>query len=96
MTNMLLLRIFEHKQELVEGFSKQYHLHKLLYFEFAEQPGQAIIREKQIKNLSREEKIKLIASTNPKFLDLYAEVLKVFGVQADEVEQMYRAVHRGN
>lgn len=49
-TNNLIKRVFEHKNELVEGFTKQYIIHKLLYFEEHLDINQAILREKQLKN----------------------------------------------
>ncbi len=75
MTNDLRRRIFEHKNELHEGFTKRYHLHKLLYYESGGSAMGAIIREKQIKNLSREEKLGLIKNKNPLMKDLSGEIL---------------------
>lgn len=69
-TNNLLRRVSEHKQEVVEGFSKKYHLHKLLYYEVVEGQIEAIVREKQIKDMNRDEKIKMIIELNPEFKDL--------------------------
>ncbi|MCL5003649.1 MAG: GIY-YIG nuclease family protein [Patescibacteria group bacterium] len=69
-TNNLLRRVHEHKNNLVAGFTSKYNLHKLVYYESFETIEQAIIREKQIKDLNRDEKINLISKLNPKFKDL--------------------------
>ncbi len=74
MTNNLLRRLYEHQHELADGFTKKYHLHKLLYFEAVESARGAIIREKQIKNMSRAEKLSLIAGKNPSLRDLSPEL----------------------
>ncbi len=74
MTNNLLKRVLQHKQELVDGFTKKYHLHKLVYYETFETPLEAIIREKQLKNLGRDEKISLIRTMNPTFRDLLDKI----------------------
>ena len=64
-------RIYEHKEKLVEGFTKKYNVNKLVYFEQFDNIVNAIEREKQIKGCSRKDKINLIKSVNPKFEDLY-------------------------
>ncbi len=76
MTNDLRRRLYEHKNALHEGFTKKYHLHKLLYFEVGDTAMGAIIREKQIKNMSRNEKLELIKSRNPQMKDLSDDILK--------------------
>ena len=75
MTNNLIRRVYEHKNELIEGFTKKYHLHKLVYYESFNSPKEAIIREKQIKYLDRKEKINLIRQLNPNFKDLYNKII---------------------
>ncbi len=70
-TSDLKRRIWEHKNKITKGFSNKYNLYKLLYYEIYQDPENAIIREKQIKSGSREKKIELIESMNPKWIDLY-------------------------
>ena len=69
-TNDLKRRVFEHKSGLNEGFTKKYHVHKLIYFEIFDYVELAIAREKQIKGYSREKKIKLIEAMNPEWKEL--------------------------
>ncbi len=78
MTNNLIRRITEHKEERIEGFSKRYGLHKLVYYEYYEHPVYAIRREKQIKAGNREQKIKLIESINPDWCDLFEKVKQLY------------------
>ena len=70
-TNNLERRIFEHKNELIEGFSKKYQTHKLVYYELTSNINEAIEREKQLKGWARKKKEKLINSINPSWQDLY-------------------------
>lgn len=74
-TNNLIKRIFEHKNKLVDGFTKKYNLKKLVYYEIFSDPVSAISREKQIKGGSRDKKIKLIIKGNPEFEDLYSKII---------------------
>ena len=74
-TSNLVKRIFQHKNHLVDGFSKKYRLHKLLYFESFEDIKSALEREKQLKRWHRGWKINLIASVNPDFKDLYPDIV---------------------
>lgn len=73
-TSQLKKRVYQHKNKLVEGFSKKYNVNKLVYFERFERAEQAIKREKQIKNLVRRKKIELINKFNPDWKDLYQEI----------------------
>jgi len=73
-TNDLRKRIYEHKEKLVEGFTKRYNLNKLVYFETCGDIQSAISREKQIKDGSRQKKIDLINNFNNKWRDLYNEL----------------------
>ena len=73
--NNLIRRVFEHKQKNnPKSFTARYNLNKLVYFEFFSDARLAIIREKQIKNLSRKQKIELVLKVNPKFNDLFYEI----------------------
>ena len=69
-TNNLERRVYEHKNKLVEGFSKRYNLNKLVYFECSQDIVIAIEREKQLKGWLRSKKISLIKSVNPNWNDL--------------------------
>ena len=73
-TSNLQKRIYEHKEKLIEGFTKKYHVTKLIYYEIFNDIESAILREKQIKGGSRKKKIDLIKSINPEFKDLYNEL----------------------
>ncbi len=70
-TNDLIRRVYEHKQKLVEGFTKKYNIVKLVYYEVFGDCFSAIQREKQIKDGSRKKKEELINSINKEWRDLY-------------------------
>lgn len=70
MTNDIQRRIFEHKSEMINGFSKRYYTKKLVYVEEYEHPIEAISREKQLKGYKRFKKIALIEKMNPSWNDL--------------------------
>jgi putative endonuclease len=72
-TNDLIRRIFEHKNKLVEGFTKKYNLRKLVYYEATNDIESAINREKQLKNWHRNWKMNLIDQFNPDWKDLSAD-----------------------
>ncbi|MDO8570046.1 MAG: GIY-YIG nuclease family protein [Candidatus Daviesbacteria bacterium] len=74
-TNNLIRRAYEHKNDLVEGFTKKYGVHDLVYFESCQDVTEAIIREKQMKKWKRQWKIQLIEKQNPTWKDLYAEIV---------------------
>ena len=69
-TNDLRRRITEHKNETLDGFTKKYHLHKLVYFEEYSEVNDAIARKKQLKGWVRAKKNWLIESQNPNWNDL--------------------------
>jgi len=69
-TNNLERRVFEHKNHLIEGFTKKYKITKLVYFEETNDISAAISREKQIKGWLRRKKIALVESMNPGWKDL--------------------------
>lgn len=75
-TNYLARRVWEHKHQLVEGFTHRYEIHHLVYYEVHENIESAITREKQIKKWNRLWKLRLIEEKNPKWKDLYRDVLK--------------------
>nr|WP_200874607.1 GIY-YIG nuclease family protein [Vibrio sp. ER1A] len=70
-TSQLKQRIWQHKNGVVDGFSKKYHVNKLVFFEVHQSMTAAIIREKQIKRWKRDWKENLIKSMNPNWMDLY-------------------------
>ena len=69
-TNDLQRRVYEHKNKLIEGFTKKYNITRLVYYEPMNDVRVAIAREKQIKGWLRARKIALIDSTNPQWKDL--------------------------
>ena len=69
-TNDLTRRVYEHKNKMVEGFTKKYNITELVYFEETSDVQSAIAREKQIKGWLRAKKIALIESKNPEWKDL--------------------------
>ena len=69
-TNNLKRRVYEHKTGIVEGFTKKYHVHKLVYFDSTTDVYSAITREKQLKGWKRERKNALIEEKNPLWEDL--------------------------
>ncbi len=73
-TNNLKRRVYEHKEKLVDGFTKKYNINKLVYYEVFEDIESAILKEKQIKAGSRQRKIELINSMNKEWRDLYGEL----------------------
>ena len=73
-TNDLKRRVYEHKEKLIDGFTKKYSVNKLVYFESTNDINSAIHREKQIKSRSRQKKIDLINSINKESKDLYDEI----------------------
>jgi len=72
MTNDLNRRIYEHKNNLVDGFTKKYRCHRLIYFESSNDVKVILEREKQLKRWSRSKKLALIHETNPELKDLSA------------------------
>ena len=74
-TNNLIRRIYEHKNKLVEGFSKKYSLDKLVYYKQYSTIEDAILREKQIKGGSRKKKLDLINNFNKEWNDLYEIII---------------------
>ena len=73
-TNDIRRRIYEHKNKLIEGFTKKYNITKLVYYESCNNINDAIRREKQLKNWHRQWKINLIEATNKEWKDLSVEL----------------------
>ena len=69
-TSNLIQRVYQHKEGLAEGFTKRYHVHRLVYFEIHADVYEAITREIRIKKWNRQWKINLIEQNNPQWLDL--------------------------
>ena len=69
-TNDLRRRLYEHKNKQIEGFTKKYHVHKLVYFEEYSEVNDAITREKQLKRWVRSKKNLLVETKNPNWDDL--------------------------
>ena len=75
-TNNLVRRVWEHRNNLAKGFTQKYNLYYLLYYEVFDNPKDAIEREKQIKSWSRKRKDQLIREFNHKLEDLYESLTK--------------------
>lgn len=75
-TSDLIRRVYEHKEGLIEGFTKKYKLKKLLYFESCNDINSAINREKQLKHWNRSWKLELIMKLNPALNDLYYDIIQ--------------------
>ena len=76
MTNNLQRRVYEHRNKLLEGFTKRYNLTQLVYYESTNNVMAAIAREKQLKGWIRAKKLALISGFNPTWRDLGDEVLE--------------------
>ena len=75
-TSDLIKRVWQHKNDVFDGFSHKYHVHTLVWFEQHATMEAAIAREKQLKAGSRKRKIALIESLNPTWSDLYEALLQ--------------------
>ena len=74
-TSDLTQRVYAHRNDLTEGFTKKYGVHMLVYFEECDERESAIRREKQIKEWKRRWKLELIEEANPDWEDLYETIL---------------------
>ena len=74
-TSDLVKRIWEHKNNMVEGFTKRYGVQQLVWYEVHESMESAIEREKRLKEWKRKWKLELIESSNPNWQDLYNEIV---------------------
>lgn len=74
-TSDLVKRIWQHKNDLVEGFTKKYKVHDLVWYELVDDMASAILREKQIKEWKRQWKLELIEKLNPYWNDLHPSII---------------------
>jgi len=74
-TSDLVKRVWQHKNNMADGFTRKYSVHMLVYYELADEMTTAIAREKQIKGGSRAKKLAMIESMNPDWRDLYDDIL---------------------
>ncbi len=74
-TSDLAKRIWEHRNDAVEGFTKKYNMHHLVYYELHDDMVTAIAKEKQLKKWNRTWKIRLIEELNPQWLDFYEDII---------------------
>ncbi len=75
----LIKRVYEHKNNLADGFTKKYDVHRLIWYEIHKTAETAITREKQIKKWNRKWKLELIEEGNPDWKDLYDELMNLSG-----------------
>jgi putative endonuclease len=71
--NDLIRRVYEHKERVVQGFTKKYHLKMLVYYEGTNDVRSALQRERNLKHWTRKWKVALIENMNPKWCDLYED-----------------------
>jgi len=74
-TNNLIRRVYEHKNGLIDGFTKKYNCHKLVWFQQTNDVDSAITKEKRMKKWKREYKENVIREMNPDWKDLYDELI---------------------
>jgi putative endonuclease len=74
-TSDLEKRVWEHKNNVVDGFTKKYNVHRLVYYEITSDVESAIMREKQMKKWNRQWKIELIEKNNSAWHDLYYKLI---------------------
>ncbi len=72
-TNNLERRLYEHREKLIDGFTKKYNLNKLVYYEYYSNINDAIARETQLKSWTRKRKNELVEQLNPNWNDLSKE-----------------------
>jgi len=78
-TSDLIKRIFQHRHDFVDGFTKEYRVHRLAWYEVHASAQSAIMREKQIKKWNRQWKLELIEKLNPEWEDLYLDITQQTG-----------------
>jgi putative endonuclease len=74
-TSNLARRVYEHQNDLIDGFTKKYQVHTLVYYEVYGDPATAIAREKTIKHWPRRKKLQAIEERNPDWIDLVHELI---------------------
>jgi putative endonuclease len=74
-TSNLIQRTAQHREKVIDGFTKKYGLDRLVWYEMHDNAESAIVREKQLKKWNRLWKIQLIERTNPEWCDLYSEIV---------------------
>ena len=74
-TSNLIKRVYEHKNDLTDGFTKKYKVHHLVYYEIFDDIREAIYREKKMKTWQKNWKMELIEKNNPKWRDLYDDLI---------------------
>jgi putative endonuclease len=74
-TSNLIQRTWQHKKDFIDGFTKDFSVHRLVYYEFHQTIENAILREKQLKKWKRSWKLKLIEDKNPTWKDLWNELM---------------------
>jgi putative endonuclease len=74
-TSDLVQRVWQHKNDVVDGFTKEYGVHSLVYYELHEDMENAILREKRLKKWNRDWKLRLIEEKNPNWNDLYRSIV---------------------
>jgi putative endonuclease len=82
-TNNLIRRVLEHKNKTIAGFTQKYNVDKLVYFEIYAKSGQAIYREKCLKDWSRAWKVRLIEEKNPEWHDLFRDLFKMYFLKSE-------------
>jgi putative endonuclease len=75
-TNDLIRRVYEHKHNLIKGFTEKYFVHLLVWFESTNSIETAIKKEKQVKEWKRQWKLELINKSNSQWKDLYSEIIQ--------------------
>jgi putative endonuclease len=70
-TSNLVQRVYQHRENLIEGFTKRYRVHQLMWYELHDTMESAIVKEKRLKSWERTAKIRLIERTNPTWQDLW-------------------------
>jgi putative endonuclease len=92
MTNDLARRVFEHKEGLIDGFTKKYNVDRLVYYEVHPASESAVKRERQLKNWHRQWKINLIEEKNKQWKDLYEDISDPYKILYSINKEMLKQV----